>query len=69
MPLDLAGAHRDVRYLPPLNPAVESVVYPCGAAIDGGTWLISYGLNDERCGIARMPHETVAATLRFVPHS
>ncbi len=69
MSLDLAGPHRDVRHLPSLNPAVESVVYPCGAAIDGGTWLISYGLNDERCGIARIPHETVAATVRAKPQS
>lgn len=66
MPLDLAGPDRDTRRLPRLNPAVESVVYPCGAALDGDTWLVSFGINDERCGIARIPHELVAASVRPV---
>ena len=33
-----------------INPTAESVVYPCGAvAQEDGSWLVSYGLHDERC--------------------
>lgn len=38
-----------------LNPAVCEVIYPCGAAHDGGRWIVSYGINDERCAIAVIP--------------
>lgn len=62
--LDLAGRCRASRHLPQLNPAVASVAYPCGAVIDGDHWLVSLGINDERCAIARVAHADVVATLR-----
>lgn len=64
--LDLAGSSRTVRHLPQLNPAVGSVEYPCGAAIDNEHWLVSLGVNDERCAIARIPHATVAGSMREI---
>ena len=62
--LDLAGSCRSSRQLPQLNPAVASVEYPCGAAIDGEHWLVSLGINDERCAIARIPHARVVESVR-----
>lgn len=50
-----------------LNPAVCEVVYPCGAAHDDGRWIVSYGLNDERCAIAVLAREDVDACLREWP--
>ncbi len=47
-----------------LNPVVGEVLYPCGAVIAGGLWTISYGINDEHCAIARVPHEEVLASMR-----
>jgi hypothetical protein len=64
--LDLAGQCRSGRRLPQLNPAVASVEYPCGAAIDGDHWLVSLGVNDERCVIARIPHANVVASMRML---
>lgn len=64
--LDLAGPCRSSRHLPQLNPAVASVEYPCGAAIDGDDWLVSLGVNDERCVIARIPHAGVVASVRTI---
>lgn len=64
--LDLAGPARSSRRLPRLNPAVASVEYPCGAAVDGDHWLVSLGVNDERCVIARVPHADVVASMRML---
>ena len=47
-----------------LNPAVSEVVYPCGAAHDGGRWLVSHGLNDEHCAISILSHAEVSGALR-----
>lgn len=44
-----------------LNPAVSEVVYPCGAAYDEGSWVVSYGLNDESCAIAVLSRDEVEA--------
>lgn len=63
--LDLSGACRASRRLPKLNPAVGAVEYACGAAIDGDHWLVSLGVNDERCVIARVPHARVVASMRM----
>ncbi len=52
------------RRFPKLNPAVGNVVYPCGAAFHRGQWLISLGLNDERCAIARLEPDEVKVTLQ-----
>lgn len=63
--LDLSGDCRASRRLPKLNPAVGAVEYACGAAIDGDHWLVSLGVNDERCVIARVPHARVVASMRM----
>jgi len=31
------------------------VVFPCGALSDDGTWLVTFGLNDEACGWIKIP--------------
>ncbi len=49
-----------------LTPAVGEVSYPSGAAFDNGSWTIGYGINDEHCAIARVPHDEVLAALRSV---
>ena len=50
------------RQFPRLSPAVGEVIYPCGACREGGDWVFSWGLNDERCAITVIPHEQVAAS-------
>ena len=42
-----------------LNPAVGSVIYPCGIVRVGEDVLITYGINDERAAIARMPLQSL----------
>ena len=43
-----------------INPTAESVVYPCGAVVqEDGSWLVSYGLHDERCCL-RQIHLTLS---------
>lgn len=41
------------------NPSADGIVYPCGAVpwVDDG-WLVSYGVNDERCclRVVHLPH-------------
>jgi predicted GH43/DUF377 family glycosyl hydrolase len=45
------------------------VVFPCGALLENGKWLISYGSNDLEAGWVEIPHEDVvrAALPREVP--
>jgi hypothetical protein len=47
-----------------LNPAVDKVIYPCGAARDGARWLISHGINDELSAISIVEHAAVLASLQ-----
>lgn len=42
------------RKFPSLNRAVARVVYPSGFVRNDDHWLVSYGMNDERCAIARL---------------
>jgi hypothetical protein len=38
-----------------ISPNAESVVYPCGSVKDlDGSWLVSYGVHDERCCLRRV---------------
>jgi predicted GH43/DUF377 family glycosyl hydrolase len=37
-----------------LNKAVREVVYPAGAVFDRGQWIVSLGVNDQYCVIARI---------------
>jgi hypothetical protein len=52
---------------PRLNPAVGEVLYPGGADFDGSKWVVSYGINDERCAVAVIPHAEMQACLRQLP--
>ena len=63
-PLDLGSGSN--RTHPRLNPAVDEVVYPCGAAIDGDRWLVSHGINDERCAISIIPHADLLAHVEWL---
>lgn len=65
-PLALPNPFGEDRTHARLNPAVGEVIYPCGAASDGARWIISYGLNDEFCALATLPHTAVLETLRPV---
>lgn len=62
--LTFGDGHDLARRFPKLNPAVGDVIYPCGSAYRDGEWLVSHGVNDERCAIAIVPHATVAAAVR-----
>jgi predicted GH43/DUF377 family glycosyl hydrolase len=46
-----------------LNPRVSSVVFPCGAVIDGDDWIVTYGLNDEHSLACRIPHSLIESLL------
>lgn len=61
--LDLTRGPLPVRRHPRLNPAVDEVVYPCGAVRDGRDWVVSWGLNDERCAISILPQSLVEAAV------
>jgi predicted GH43/DUF377 family glycosyl hydrolase len=63
-PLPLPNPLGDRREHPPLNPAIYRVIYPSGAVPVHGDWCISYGINDERCAICRLPHEQILKFLR-----
>ncbi len=52
-----------------LNADIAQVIYPCGSVIVDDGVLISYGINDERCAIARMPLNDVEKTLAPVASS
>jgi hypothetical protein len=63
-PIVFGAGHDLSRRFPKLNPAVGEVIYPCGAAYREGRWLVSHGVNDERCAIAVVPHAEVVAAVR-----
>ena len=46
-----------------LNPAVSRVIYPCGAALDKDSFVISYGINDELCAISIIPWTEVTSSM------
>jgi predicted GH43/DUF377 family glycosyl hydrolase len=62
LPLDNPLGPRTVH--PKLNPVVGEVLYPAGAAFADGHWAISFGINDERCAIAVIPHAGIQSCLR-----
>jgi hypothetical protein len=63
-PLDLGLPCRTNRRYERLNPAVDTVIYPCGADHEGSRWIISHGINDEQCAISLVPDSVVEATLK-----
>jgi hypothetical protein len=47
-----------------LTPMFGEVLYPCGAAFHAGQWVVSYGITNERCAVAVLPHADIQACLR-----
>jgi len=45
------------------------VVFPCGAVFQSDNWLVTFGINDERCGWIRLPHSYIASLLNRKPVS
>lgn len=54
----------------PQNPATRSVwgkhavVFPCGAIVERGEWLVSYGWQDRECRVTSIGHEEVLEGMR-----
>jgi len=46
-----------------LNEVVGDVIYPCGLVADGDDWVVSYGINDERCAVTRVKRADVEASM------
>jgi hypothetical protein len=65
VPLDLDNPLGPRTEHPRLNPVVGEVLYPTGAAFADGHWTISFGINDERCAIAVIPHAELQQYLRL----
>jgi hypothetical protein len=65
-PLVLGRPQRSQRAHARLNPAVDEVIYPCGAVYDGTHWVISHGINDEQCAISLVSHSQVRSCVQ--PH-
>lgn len=61
--LTLGGSAVGRKSRPRLNPAVSEVIYPCGAVLHEGLWVISYGINDESCAVSALSRETVDQTM------
>lgn len=62
-PLAIAVPASGRRKLPKLNAAVGEVIYPGGAAVDGGAWHVSVGIDDERSAIVRATMAEILDTL------
>lgn len=43
------------------------VVFPCGAVIENGQWIITYGINDLKCGWLRMQHDDLLSKCKGIP--
>jgi predicted GH43/DUF377 family glycosyl hydrolase len=55
----LSGSEEDFRMLnSPL------VIFPAGALLLGGTWLVTFGMNDEHCGWIKIPVDDLESTLK-----
>lgn len=48
----LSGSRRD-----PWNEGKPLVVFPCGALLRDGEWLVTLGVNDLACAWIKIPHE------------
>ena len=42
----------------------KSVLFPCGAVLKDGKWLISYGQQDRECRIAVFDAKAIEAVLK-----
>lgn len=45
----------------------KAVIFPCGAVLEGGRWLVSYGVHDERCELAEWDAAAVDAATGLKP--
>lgn len=61
-PLTLHRGPLPARRHPPLNPAVAEVIYPCGVQRTKDEWVVTWGLNDERCALTLLAHSALVAT-------
>jgi len=57
----LAGSDQDFRAL-----GGPLVIFPNGAILRDGTWLVTFGVNDEACGWIRIPHADLEERLVHV---
>lgn len=55
----LIGSHHDIREL-----SSPLVVFPCGAKLIDNAWLVTMGINDERCGWIKIPHAELCKLLK-----
>ncbi|MEI5604258.1 hypothetical protein, partial [Streptomyces brasiliscabiei] len=62
-PLPLAPPAGYQRRLPRLNPRIDRVIYPGGAAFDRGRWVVAFGIDDEQCAVATLTPAEVDDTL------
>lgn len=65
-PIELDMAGMEEFEFERLNKEVLSVVYPCGAVLDGKSLLVSYGINDENLAIARLSWSDIEEALEPV---
>ena len=65
-PIQLWNDTLPARRHPRLNPAVGEVIYPCGVQRDGENWVVTWGMNDERCALTELPHAALAAAVAAV---
>jgi predicted GH43/DUF377 family glycosyl hydrolase len=54
----LCGSSQDIN-----NFDNQWVIFPCGAVLIDSEWIVSFGINDERCGWVRIPHEKLLSSL------
>lgn len=47
--------------LDPRDKGAPLCVFPCGALLDGGTWHVTFGVNDCACAWIKIPHEELKA--------
>ncbi|WP_160000706.1 hypothetical protein [Roseomonas sp. 18066] len=52
---------------PPLNPLAGRIIYVCGALRLPAGWLLSYGINDERCALHLLSQAEVDAHMAPPP--
>ena len=57
----LVGSEHDIRDL--MSPLV---IFPCGSVLEDDTWLVTMGINDERCGWIKIPNQELQKLLKPV---
>jgi len=62
-PLELVNPRGTSFELPRLNPEVCEVIYPCGLVLENDRAVISYGINDEVCAVARMAVDAIRESM------